>query len=83
MDGNLKWSDGWNGGNCSGVHFVGFNVKMYAGAEYTQDPPDDNLYWQRIDPENAGFAGGVFYKFDLFFRTKSGKDQNSPDAAKF
>lgn len=83
MDGNLKWGDGWNGGNCSGVHFVGFNVKTYTGAEYTDHPPDDNLYWQRIDPQNGGFAGGQAYKFDLFFRIKSARIKIHPTLQNF
>ncbi|HEY3580490.1 MAG TPA: hypothetical protein VGK82_08095 [Pyrinomonadaceae bacterium] len=60
-DGNLKWNDF----NCSGVEFTDFSEKTYTLAEYNTDPPDDTVYWQRIDPQNSGFGGGVFMKFDV------------------
>ena len=77
IDGNIKWNS-WNGGNCSGVKFVGFTPRTYTAPEYADHPPDDNLYWQRTDPDNGGFAGGVFQKFDLFFRVKAARIKIDP-----
>src|SRR5690349_6018282 len=64
QDGNLKWNDF----NCSGVEFTDFSSKTYTLAEYNSEPPDDTVYWQRIDPQNNRFGGGVFMKFDAFER---------------
>ena len=65
IDGNIKWNS-WNGGNCSGVRFVGFTPKTYTGPEYTEHPPDDNLYWQRTDPNNFGLQE-VFFRSLTYF----------------
>lgn len=75
-DGNEKWNT-WNGGNCSGVEFAGFFEKTYTGPEYTSDPPDDNLYWQRIDPQN-GSAAGTKLTLDTSQRVKSARIQVHP-----
>lgn len=73
-DGNLKWNDF----NCSGVEFIDFSEKTYSLSEYDNHPPDGFVYWQRIDPENGGFSGGVFYKFDEFFRVKAARIKIHP-----
>ena len=64
-NGNGKWNDF----NCSGVEFVDFGEKTYTLSEYDNHPPNGFVYWQRIDPVNGGFAGGVFHKLDLQDRT--------------
>ena len=64
-NGNKKWNDF----NCSGVKFEDFAEKTYTLSEYDNHPPNGFVYWQRIDPVNGGFSGGVFHKFDLHERT--------------
>jgi hypothetical protein len=54
-NGNKKWNDF----NCSGVKFVDFGEKTYTLSEYDNHPPNGFVYWQRIDPQNGGFNGGV------------------------
>lgn len=73
-DGNRKWNDF----NCSGVEFGDFSAKTFTLSEYNGHPPDGFVYWQRIDPENNGFNGGVIYKFDTQERTKAARIQIHP-----
>jgi hypothetical protein len=73
-DGNLKWNDS----NCSGVEFDDFTEKTYTQPEYDQHPPDGFVYWQRIDPENQGFNGGVFMKLDMNNRTVAARIKIHP-----
>jgi hypothetical protein len=74
-NGNAKWNDF----NCSGVEFVSFSEKTYTQAEYDSHPPNGFVYWQRIDPVNQGFSGGVFYKFDTQDRTTGARIKIHPN----
>src|SRR5258705_919915 len=40
--GIMKWNDA---NNCSGVHFTNFSPQSFTTAEYTNDAPDNTLYW--------------------------------------
>ena len=73
-DGNVKWNDF----NCSGVEFVDFSEKNYTLSEYNNHPPDGFVYWQRIDPENNGHSGGVFFKLDVHERTLAARIKIHP-----
>jgi hypothetical protein len=72
--GHIKWNDF----NCSGVHFAGFLEKTYTSSEYSDQPPNGVVYWQRIDPQNNGFSGGVDHKLDTFNRVLAAKIKIDP-----
>jgi hypothetical protein len=74
-NGNRKWNDF----NCSGVEFVDFSEKTYTTSEYNDHPPNGFVYWQRIDPQNQGFNGGVFHKLDLQNRTIAARIKIHPN----
>ena len=48
-DGIAKWND-WKVYNCSGVTFTGFTSKHFT--DYSAQPPDFTVYWQKTDPQN-------------------------------
>lgn len=73
--GNVKWNDF----NCSGVKFVDFSEKTYTFSEYDSHPPNGFVYWQRIDPQNFGFAGGVFISLDGNNGTLAARIKIHPD----
>lgn len=74
-NGNRKWNDF----NCSGVTFVDFSERTYTTSEYEDHPANGFVYWQRIDPQNHGFNGGVFHKLDLQNRTIAARIKIHPD----
>jgi len=81
-DDRQDFADGiamWNSGaNCSGVRFTNFSPKTFTSAEYEQDPPNNTVYWQRAEPNNSTFNGGVFMAFNLLGRVKAARVKIKP-----
>jgi len=69
----------WNvEANCSNVRFKDFSTILII--DYDAAPPDNTVYWQRIDPQNGGALGAVRIHHYEDLRVRASRIQIMPTA---
>jgi len=67
----------WNvPANCSNVRFTDFSYIIIE--DYAEAPPDNTVYWQRVDPNNLGFLGATRNHFSADLRVRASRIQIMP-----